>query len=47
MMGGALVGFRMGTMDLLGGRQLYQKNDGFIFGIPNARMSSYPDFRYF
>jgi hypothetical protein len=29
------------------GDVFYQKNDGFIFGIPNARMSSYPYFQHF
>jgi hypothetical protein len=29
------------------GDSFYQKNSGFIFGIPNARMSSYPYFPHF
>jgi hypothetical protein len=45
MMGGALVCFRKGTTDLLRGRRLYVKIQ-IIFGIPNARMSSYPCFQH-
>src|SRR5260370_25571838 len=46
MVGNALVGFRRGTIDLLRGDVSYQ-NMGFIFGIPNARMSSCPCFQHF
>jgi hypothetical protein len=45
MVGNALVGFRRGTTDLLHGDVSYQ-NMGFIFGIPNARMSSCPCFQH-
>jgi hypothetical protein len=41
MVGDALVCFRAGTTDLLQGGVSYPKNVEFIFGIPNARMSSY------
>src|SRR5258708_15866481 len=47
MVGGALVCFLMGTTDLPRGDLFYQNNIGFIFGMPNARMSSYPCFQDF
>ena len=39
--------FVRGTTNLPGGDVFYQKNIEFIFGIPNARMSSYPYFQDF
>src|ERR1019366_9825561 len=47
IVGGALVCLRAGTTDLLQGDVSYPKNVEFIFGIPNARMSSYPYFQHF
>src|SRR2546429_2546008 len=47
MVGDALVCFRRGTTNLLSGDVSYSKNIGFIFGIPNARMSSCPCFQHF
>jgi hypothetical protein len=47
MLGAALVGFRKGTTDLLRRRRLLPEKIRIIFGIPNARMSSYPCFQHF
>src|SRR5438105_15951197 len=47
MVGDALVCFRTGTTNLLWGRRLLQQEYRFIFGIPNARMSSCPCFQHF
>src|SRR5450755_1076541 len=47
MMGGALVCFRAGTIDLLCGRHLLPEEIQTIFGIPNTRMSSCAYFRHF
>jgi hypothetical protein len=46
-MGGAFVCFRAAIAGLLEGNLFYQKNIAFIFGIPDARMSSYPCFQHF
>src|ERR1700730_14741946 len=52
MVGAALVGLRIGmtdlrTIDLLRGRRPLPEEYPQIFGIPHARMSSYPYFQHF